>query len=169
MKLSPELEEKILASKPTIRNANPAFFQQPTKPEKAPKPSKWGNKRIWLNGRCFASELEGARYLFLLEELRAGRISGLRLQCPFPVVIRGRKCWTWVCDFLYFRDGRRVVEDVKGGVYTDIYRTKKPIVEAWFGFRIQEVTRKNWIEHRTWVVIAKSKAEKPSPKGKAKK
>jgi hypothetical protein len=70
---------------------------------------------------------------------RAGDISLLQREVPFPVFINGIKVFTYKADFVYFTDAGRVVEDFKG-VITPIYRLKKKCVEAYHsGLKIVEV------------------------------
>ena len=69
------------------------------------------------------SDLERERYAELLLRQRAGQISNLRRQVPIELlpsqyvdgkcVERGVK---YVADFVYYRDGKMVVEDVKSPV-----------------------------------------------------
>lgn len=71
----------------------------------------------------FASKREGKRYseLKLLE--RAGQIRNLELQPKFPLKINGSLICTYVGDFLYFEDNKRVIEDSKG------FKTKEYIIK----------------------------------------
>ena len=103
--------------------------------------TKYRAVRTTVDGIAFASRAEARRYkeLRLLE--RAGEISRLELQPVFPVTINGALICKYVADFVYFADGARVVEDVKGMV-TPVYRLKKKLVEALYpGVKIVEVRR----------------------------
>lgn len=115
-----------------------------------PKKSKYGNKRVQIDGIWFDSIKEGNRYRFLKARLDAGEISHLELQPKFKLVsgttpVRfdsGRQA-TYKADFAYFDyslpERQRVIEDVKG-MKTDVYKLKKAFVEAQFpGLRIVEV------------------------------
>lgn len=101
------------------------------------KRTKYGNKKTTVYGIEFDSRKEATRYceLRLLQE--AGKISDLKLQVPFPVVINGKPCFKYVADFTYTENGRPIVEDVKG-MKTQVYRLKKKVVEALYGFSIRE-------------------------------
>ena len=103
------------------------------------KPSKYGNKRITVDGVNYASRREAQRSAELKLLERAGHISGLRLQPRFPIIVNGLKVCTYVGDFAY-RDasGAEVVEDAKG-FKTDIYKLKRKLVKALFNFDIVEV------------------------------
>ena len=63
-----------------------------------------------VNGIRFASKRESARYIEILLEIKAGKISELTLQpvFKFPCGIK------YVADFKYTEKGRPVYEDVKG-------------------------------------------------------
>lgn len=96
---------------------------------------KYGAKKTELDGIKFDSKKEAARYreLKLLE--RAGEIRDLRLQVPYelqPKFRKAGKTWrsvTYVADFVYqTKDGREVIEDVKG-MRTDVYRLKRKLFE----------------------------------------
>ncbi len=85
----------------------------------------------------FASQAEFRRYRDLKLLARAGRISDLQVQPSYPIEINGKKVTTYRADFIYTdSDGKAVVEDVKG-VETDVFKLKKKLVEAFYGFTIQ--------------------------------
>jgi hypothetical protein len=71
---------------------------------------------------------------------RAGRISFLRRQVGIPIVVKGIRVCSFVADFVYVMNGRRIVEDVKSK-YTrtlPVYRLKKKLLAA-LGIEITEV------------------------------
>ena len=72
--------------------------------------NKYNAKATVINGIRFASKREAFRYLGLLDEMKAGRISELTLQpvFKFPCGIK------YVADFKYTEKGKTVYEDVKG-------------------------------------------------------
>ena len=110
-----------------------------SEPPKAPKSSKYGNKKTVVDGITFDSAREAKRYgeLKLLE--RAGEITGLKLQQPYPLIVAGKLVCTYVSDFVYLeKDGRVVVEDSKG-FRTDVFKIKAKLFEAVIGFPIREV------------------------------
>ena len=79
------------------------------------KRNKYGNRRTKVDGVSFASAGEARRWgeLKLLE--RAGEISELRRQQPYPLKVNGRLVTTMVLDFVYRnRAGEPVYEDFKG-------------------------------------------------------
>lgn len=103
---------------------------------------KYGNKPTVIYGIKFASRKEAHRYLILREDLRLERITNLEIQPEY-------KIWTlredgteiavakYIADFRYVRDGKLVIEDVKG-VKTPVYKLKKKLIEARYGIRILE-------------------------------
>lgn len=103
------------------------------------KKSKYGNKRVVVDGLKFDSKREADRYLVLKAQRDAGEISRLRLQPCFPIVIDGFKICDYYADFSYERrDGVTVTEDAKG-MRTEVYRIKKKLVRAVHGVVIQEI------------------------------
>lgn len=100
--------------------------------------TKYGAKTIVIDGIRFASLKEARRWgdLKLLE--KAGQIRRLQLQVPFEIAINGKKCFSYIADFVYFDGEARVVEDVKG-FRTPVYRLKKKCVEAAYNIQIREV------------------------------
>ena len=111
----------------------------------SPRQSRYGVKRIEIEGVVFDSADEGRRYQMLLQEERLGRIRDIRRQVPYRFEEKGRLCFTYRSDFNYIvvETGEEIVEDVKG-VRTEIYKLKKKLIEARFGIVISEwpITKK---------------------------
>jgi hypothetical protein len=109
----------------------------------AKKPSKYRNEKCESGGIKFDSKREMMRWHDLVQMQARGEISELELQVPFilaePVVIAGRKrpALRYVADFVYERDGKTVIEDVKGRI-TEGYRIKRHLMAA-RGLTIVEV------------------------------
>lgn len=104
-------------------------------------PSKYGNKKVTVDGIRFDSKAEARRYVDLRHLERAGEISHLVLQPEFPIMINGVKVAVYRADFSYRNAHGSVCEDVKG-MKTPLYRLKKKLVEALYpGTKIVEVTR----------------------------
>jgi hypothetical protein len=116
------------------------------------KTSKYRAVRTEVDGIVFHSAKEARRYgeLKLLE--KAGEITGLMLQPRYGLYIRPFvregiaeaeliHCGNWFGDFQYYdAKGEKVVEDVKSpATRTALYRLKKRIVEALYGFEIREI------------------------------
>jgi hypothetical protein len=110
-----------------------------------PKPSKYGNKKVELDGMTFDSKAEANRYLQLLTMQRSGLISDLKRQVPFvlapSVRLLGAKRATpalrYFADFVYVQDGKTVIEDCKG-CKTEGYRQKRHLMKALLGLDILE-------------------------------
>ncbi len=90
-----------------------------------------------VDGIVFASKKEATRYGELKILQRQGVIINLRLQPKYDCIVNGKKICGYVADFLYETPEGEVVEDVKG-FKTRIYRLKKKLVEALYGFEITE-------------------------------
>lgn len=122
--------------------------------------TKYHNKKVTVDGIVFDSQKEAVRYqeLRLLE--RAGAISELRRQVkyiliptqresssetfkkgaknglPKPGRIIEQEC-AYIADFVYFQNGKTVVEDTKG-VRTPEYKIKRKLMLLNYGIRIKE-------------------------------
>lgn len=99
----------------------------------AARGSKYNAKKTVVDGIDFDSAKEAKRYAKLRALEDAGKIQGLRLQVPFELLpsfdcdgvkYRGMK---YVADFVYYRDGKVVVEDCKG-FKTAEYKLKKKLM-----------------------------------------
>lgn len=95
--------------------------------------NKYHAKKTVVDGIEFDSAKEAKRYTKLRALEDAGKIQGLRLQVPFELLpsfecdgvkYRGMK---YVADFVYYRDGKVVVEDCKG-FKTAEYKMKKKLM-----------------------------------------
>ncbi len=85
----------------------------------------------------FASKKEAKRYTELKLLFKAGQIRNLELQPPLDFIIDGKKIFTYRPDFIYFENGKRIVEDCKG-YRTPVYRLKKKLIEAQLRVQIRE-------------------------------
>lgn len=111
--------------------------------------SKYGAKKVQIDGITFSSKAEAKRYseLKLLE--RAGHITNLELQPKFDLVpsvkyagaARAKPALRYVADFRYVDHlGKTIVEDVKG-FETREYQIKKHLLLALHGIEVVEVRR----------------------------
>lgn len=95
---------------------------------------KYGNRKTVIDGVAFDSKAEAERYAELKLLERAGIIRDLQLQPKFPLIPTFRKNGktfrgiTYVADFAYTENGRKVVEDVKG-FKTEVYKIKRKLFE----------------------------------------
>lgn len=102
--------------------------------------TKYKAKPCEIDGYKFPSLREGKRYRELVILQRVGAISNLELQPKYPCVVNGKKVCEYRADFRYddLVKNCQVVEDCKG-FKTPVYRLKKKLVEALYGFPILEI------------------------------
>ncbi|MBK8467712.1 MAG: DUF1064 domain-containing protein [Chloracidobacterium sp.] len=101
--------------------------------------NKFNAVKTEVDGFVFDSEAEARRYSELLILEKAGEIKSLCLQPVFTLIVNGERVGKYIADFKYLTaKGETVVEDVKG-VKTPVYRLKKKLVKAIYGFDIVEV------------------------------
>ena len=105
--------------------------------------SKYHARKTTIDGIQFDSAKEAKRYTKLRDMEMAGEIQGLRLQVPFEILpsfecdgvkYRGMK---YIADFVYYRDGKQVVEDTKGWKTAE-YRMKKKLMAYMNHINIEE-------------------------------
>lgn len=102
-----------------------------------PRYNKYHNIKTVVDGITFASKKEASRYEVLRDEQQAGKISQLRLQVPYDIYWPGqkKKLCRYICDFLYVRDGKEIVEDTKGKKTAE-FRLKEKMMKYAFGIDI---------------------------------
>lgn len=108
--------------------------------------SKYGNKKVLVDGIWFDSKKEANRYQDLKLMQKAKLIRNLMVQQVFElapsIVIQGRKrpALHYKADFTYFDDrqgGEFVVEDVKG-FKTEGYKIKRHLMKTEHGIEVLE-------------------------------
>jgi hypothetical protein len=107
--------------------------------------AKYYNKKTVCNGIEFDSKKEADRYVVLTLLQKAGKISDLEVQVPFELIpsqkVDGltveRPC-VYKADFVYWENGKMVVEDTKG-VKTKDYIIKRKLMLHVFGIQIREI------------------------------
>jgi hypothetical protein len=106
---------------------------------------KYHNRKITFDGQTFDSQREARRFWELQMLERAGEITGLECQTPFELIPAQRtsagrleRGVTYIADFVYWQDGRLVIEDVKG-VRTKEYIIKRKLMLWKYGIEIKEV------------------------------
>lgn len=109
------------------------------------KEPKLHNKKTKLDGITFDSKKEAQRYAELVLLVKAGVISNLERQKVFelvPAQYNGAKlverAVTYKADFVYVKNGKTVVEDVKG-VKTKEYIIKRKLMLFVYKIRIKEI------------------------------
>lgn len=118
--------------------------------------NKYHATKCSYDGQTFDSKRERDRYCELKLMEQAGAISDLRCQVPFMLIPEQRmpdtvgprggrkrgkrleKSCVYVADFVYEKDGKPVVEDVKGHRTKD-YIVKRKLMLYVNGIRITEV------------------------------
>lgn len=100
------------------------------------RPHKYGATRVHLDGQVFASKAEARGYQVLKVLEAAGQITNLKLQPRYVLQAGFRDSggkWvrsvTYVADFEFLRDGKRVAVDVKG-METAAFRLKAKLFAA---------------------------------------
>jgi hypothetical protein len=102
--------------------------------------NKFGARRTKVDGIWFDSAAEARRYQELRLMEKAGVISELELQVPYPLAVAGHHICLYKADFHYFDREKQawVVEDVKG-VRTAEYKIKRKLMKAVLGIDIVEI------------------------------
>ena len=94
------------------------------------------------DGILFGSKAEARRYQELKLMQAAGEIARLECHPRWRLVVNGVEVGSYIADFVYWTpDGRRVVEDVKGGraTMTPAYLLKKKLMLALYSIEVVEV------------------------------
>lgn len=104
---------------------------------------KFGNVPTVVDGECFDSKREAARYVALRLLGRAGRIRKLRRQVKYLLEVNGVRICSYKADFVFeelrLSDQQwvEVVEDVKGYA-NDRWPMKKKLMLACHGVTVRE-------------------------------
>lgn len=104
--------------------------------------NKFGNVQTTFNGRVFDSKRE-AGHAAILESMKRAkephqRVKSILYQYPIPIVVNNTKIGKYIADFyVSFEDGHKEVHEVKG-MKTAVYKLKKRLVEAIYGYKILE-------------------------------
>ena len=108
--------------------------------------SKYGNKKISVDGKKFDSKREADRYCELKLLVRAGVIQDMQMQVKFELIpsqkdesgkVIERPIY-YIADFVYTENGKIVVEDAKGFKTKD-YILKRKLMLYLHGIRVIEV------------------------------
>lgn len=107
--------------------------------------SKYRNHTVTVDGITFDSLKEYRRYCELRLLEKAGEITDLQTQVKFVLIpsqkiggkVVERDC-SYLADFVYVQDGKKVVEDTKGFKTKD-YIIKRKLMLWVHGIRIMEV------------------------------
>ena len=124
------------------------------------KGNKYKNEKVEFDGIKFDSKRERDRYMVLKDAERRGVISELKCQPVFelmPAIYHDeiqhlktkdkvvKRCdqlaITYKGDFQYIKDGKTIVEDVKGSAYmiTEVFKIKEKMMYYFHKIRIRRV------------------------------
>lgn len=115
--------------------------------------NKYHAKPTEIDGIKFASKKEARRYAELKRLMSIGEIECLEMQVPFQLipaqyVTEGKKkrCAErdikYIADFVYVKDGKKIVEDVKGDKHSkayDVFVIKRKLMRYFYGIEVQEI------------------------------
>lgn len=91
----------------------------------------------------FDSRKEHRRFCELRLLERTGNITDLKTQVPFEFIKNGQLITKYIADFVYFKNGLKIVEDVKGSKkhLTPEFKLKQRLMRA---FEQIEITLTDW-------------------------
>jgi CxxC motif-containing protein len=102
--------------------------------------SKYGNKKVVVDGIVFDSKREAVHYYRLKLMEKSGLITDLELQPEFEIIpkIGKQRATKYRADFAYIQGGEKKIVDVKG-MKTVVYRLKKKLMKHVHNIDIVEV------------------------------
>lgn len=106
-----------------------------------PKRSKYGNKKVMLDGLLFDSKREAAYYSELKIREKAGEVTGVEMQRPFALLgSNGMLIATFRADFCFWDNtaGRFRCIDVKG-FDTPVGKLKRKMMKGLLGIDVEIV------------------------------
>lgn len=101
--------------------------------------NKYHAKKVKTEDGTFDSQKELNRWCQLKLLERAYQITGLERQVKFPIIAKSKFGGeiVYIADFVYYEDGKKVIEDVKG-YKTAVYKLKKRLVAEQYGIEVRE-------------------------------
>lgn len=105
--------------------------------------SKYNNQKIRVGGEVFDSKREYNRWCELRLLERSGIIRNLQRQVKFRLIDSQKtpertECpCDYIADFVYYENGKRIVEDCKG-MRTDVYKIKRKLMLEKYNISIKE-------------------------------
>lgn len=107
--------------------------------------SKYHSKKTVVDGIEFDSKKEANRFCELRLLERVGKVTDLQRQVKFELIPSQRvdgkvveRACSYVADFVYMQDGKKVVEDTKGFKTAD-YIIKRKLMLWVHGIQIKEI------------------------------
>ena len=119
--------------------------------------TKFGARKVTLDGIEFASQAEANRFsqLKLLE--RAREIKALGVHPSWPLVVNNVAIGRYTADFVYFEGGRQIVEDVKGIVTPEASLRMRVFMALYPTHELRIVDRKgSWERFKQRAVTARA-------------
>lgn len=112
--------------------------------------NKYNAQKVYFDGIAFDSRKEARRYNELKILEKASLISDLERQVRFELIPSQRdennkvieRKIDYIADFVYMKDGTKIVEDVKGykgSIAYQIFVIKRKLMLYKYGIRIKEV------------------------------
>lgn len=99
--------------------------------------NKYRNKRVNdPNYGKFDSQREHARWYKLKDLEKGGTIHSLERQPSFAIKLNNILICKYVADFIYFENGKRIVEDSKG-FETREFKLKKKLMKALYNIEVR--------------------------------
>lgn len=105
--------------------------------------SKYNNQKIRVGGEVFDSKREYNRWCELRLLEHSGIIRNLQRQVKFRLINsqktpeRTERPCDYIADFVYYENGKRIVEDCKG-MRTDVYKIKRKLMLEKYNISIKE-------------------------------
>lgn len=119
--------------------------------------AKYHSKKTEIDGIIFDSKKEARRWIELCTMQQQGLIQGLQRQVKFLLIpsqraetgttdrngkpkqgkVVEREC-SYYADFVYYENGKKVVEDAKG-IRTEAYKIKRKLMRWILGIEIREI------------------------------
>ena len=116
--------------------------------------NKYGNHKVKMGGLTFDSKKECERWFILKDMEKRGEISQLARQVKFVLVpfqrvetdegLAKERELAYIADFTYRKDGRFIVEDVKGYRDTNdpayrIFSLKRKLMLYFYKIKVKEI------------------------------
>jgi len=112
------------------------------------KKNKYNRRVTYVDDIRFDSVKESERYKVLRDAQKRGEIESLELQKRFILIptqknpFKTLKYAEYRADFVYVKDGKTIVEDVKGyrkGVPYSLFMLKKKLMYKEYGLWVEEI------------------------------
>ena len=121
-------------------------FTQAKPPKVPPKPKKYRNNHVIIDGQRFDSEHEARVWQDLQTAVKSGAIRNLNRQVSFPLTVQGTRIQRWRCDYWFEEktaDGqwRIVIADAKSAYTRNLqsWKRTKLLFESLYGMQVREL------------------------------